>query len=125
MFGYLFWIYFINLILLINHEIDSAYWKEWKLFKLPYGISGFLIFNLIIITFFLYGMIQVYETNPSGLFFSLFLSLSGIFAFIAHMYFIKKGNKEFTIPISLFILGAIFIVSLVQLWITIILSGVL
>ena len=114
-----FWIYFVNAILLINHEIDSAYWKEWKLFKLPYGISGFLIFNIIIITFFLYGMIQVYENNSSGLIFSLLLSLTGIFAFIAHMYFIKKGNKEFTIPISLAILGAIFIVSIIQFGITI------
>jgi hypothetical protein len=28
-FKILFWIYLINAILLINHEIDSAYWKEW------------------------------------------------------------------------------------------------
>jgi hypothetical protein len=25
----LFWLYLVNAILLINHEIDSAFWKEW------------------------------------------------------------------------------------------------
>jgi len=37
---FLFWLYLSNSILLINHEIDSAYWKEWELFKLPGGLSG-------------------------------------------------------------------------------------
>ena len=41
----LFWIYLANAVLLISHEIDSAYWKEWDLFKLPGGITGFLIIH--------------------------------------------------------------------------------
>ena len=28
----LFWTYLINAVILINHEIDSAYWQEWKFF---------------------------------------------------------------------------------------------
>jgi hypothetical protein len=43
MFELLLWLYLVNAVLLINHEIDSAYWKEWELFKLPGSISGFLI----------------------------------------------------------------------------------
>ena len=27
----LFWLYLVNSVLLINHEIESAYWHEWKL----------------------------------------------------------------------------------------------
>jgi hypothetical protein len=34
----LFWLYLTNAVLLINHEIDSAYWKEWELFH-PASIS--------------------------------------------------------------------------------------
>ena len=34
MFELLFWLYLVNAVLLITHEIDSAYWKEWELFKL-------------------------------------------------------------------------------------------
>jgi hypothetical protein len=43
----LFWIYLINAVILINHEIDSAYWQEWKLFN-PNDenrINGFLIIH--------------------------------------------------------------------------------
>ena len=25
----LFWLYLVNAVILIVHEIDSAYWKEW------------------------------------------------------------------------------------------------
>ena len=31
----LFWTYLADLTLLVVHEIDSAYWKEWELFHLP------------------------------------------------------------------------------------------
>ena len=31
-------LYLANTALLIAHEIDSAYWKEWELFHLPGGI---------------------------------------------------------------------------------------
>jgi hypothetical protein len=114
----LFWIYLINSVLLINHEIDSAYWKEWNLFKLPGGITVFLLIHIPLIFFVLYGLIQVFHQSYTGLIFSLVLSLSGIFAFTAHMYFIIKGRDEFKIPISLFILSATLIVSLIQLLVT-------
>jgi hypothetical protein len=35
----LFWICLVDAILLINHEIDSAFWQEWKLFELPRRIQ--------------------------------------------------------------------------------------
>ena len=41
----LLWLYLTNAVLLINHEIDSAYWKEWELFRLPGGIAGFLLLH--------------------------------------------------------------------------------
>ena len=45
----LFWVYMINSVFLINHEIDSAYWNEWTLFKLKGGINSFLIIHLPLI----------------------------------------------------------------------------
>jgi len=60
----LFWLYLVNAILLINHEIDSAFWKEWELFKLPGGIGGFLILHFPIRT----GLIRPRRTqlvNPN------------------------------------------------------------
>ncbi len=115
----LLWVYLINSVLLINHEIDSAYWNEWDLFKLPGGITGFLILHFPILFLTLYGLILVFKQSLAGLIFSLVLSCGGMFAFTIHTYFIKKGRDEFKSPISLFILTSLLIVSIVQMIITI------
>ena len=119
MFDVLFWVYLVNAVLLINHEIDSAYWREWKLFRLPGGISFFLILHFFILFIILFGLIQVFRESLAGLWLSLLLALGSIFAFSIHMYFIKMGRDEFKLPISLFILISLLPVSLVQLGITI------
>jgi len=99
---------------LINHEIDSAYWQEWNLFKLPGGISGFLIIHFPLLVFILYGLVLVFEQSFVGLILSLLLALGGIGAFIIHLFFIKMGRKEFKLPVSLCILVAMFMVSIIQ-----------
>jgi hypothetical protein len=110
----LFWLYLINSILLINHEIDSAYWKEWELFKLPGGISGFLIIHFPILFFILYGLVLVHKGSTAGLIFSLVLSSGGLFAFGIHSYFIKIGHRQFSTTISRLILTATLITSILQ-----------
>lgn len=117
----LLWLYFINSIFLINHEIDSAYWKEWNLFKIRGGITTFLIIHFPLLFFVLYGLIEVTNQTYTGLIFSLILCLSGIFAFTIHMYFIKMGHQEFRKAISLFLLFGILILSIIQLSITVLL----
>ncbi len=115
----LFWLYLSNAILLINHEIDSAYWHEWDLFRLKGGVTGFLVLHFPMLFIILYGLVLVSRQSFWGLVISLFLSFTGIFAFSIHSYFIKKGREEFNTPISLFILIASLIVSLAQGYITI------
>jgi hypothetical protein len=119
----LFWLYLINSILIINHEIDSAYWKEWELFKLPGGITGFLLIHFGLLFFVLYGLVLVVRQSVAGLVFSLILCLGGIFAFSIHTYYLKKGRKEFDSPISKCILIVTLVVSLIQLGVTIYLFG--
>jgi hypothetical protein len=123
MFDILLWLYMVNAVLLINHEIDSAYWKEWELFKLPGGITGFLIIHFPLVFLVLYGLILVFKQSVAGLIFSLVLSFAGIFAFFIHMFFIKKGRSEFKVPISIFILVTTLIVSIIQAVFTIWLMG--
>ncbi len=115
----LFWFYLSNSVLLINHEIESAYWKEWELFKLPGGITGFLLIHFPLILFILYGLVLVSKHSLAGLIFSFILCLGGIFAFVIHMYFLKKNQNKFNKPISKFILVSAFIVSLAQFAITV------
>jgi len=115
----LFWIYLINSVLLINHEIDSAYWKEWELFKIKGGLTCFLIIHFPFLFLILYGLVLVFQQTFAGLIFSLVLSFVGLFAFTIHTYLIKKGHNEFNVPISLFILTAAFIISLIQSVVTV------
>ena len=110
----LFWLYLINSILLINHEIDSAYWKEWELFRLPGGINGFLIIHFPLLFLVLYGLVLVNRGIFAGLIFSLIISGGGLFAFGIHSYFIKKGHRQFTTTISRLILKATLVTSIVQ-----------
>ncbi len=108
------WLYLANAVLLINHEIDSAYWNEWKLFRMKGGAGGFLIAHFPLLALILYGQIEVYRGTKVGLVMSLVLAAGGVFAFLIHTWFIKKGNPEFTTPVSRFILYAVLAVSLVQ-----------
>jgi len=39
-----------------------------------------------------------------------------VFAFSIHTFFIATGHAEFTLPVSLLILGATLLVSLAQIW---------
>jgi hypothetical protein len=112
------WLYLANSVLLINHEIDSAYWKEWELFKLPGGITVFLLLHFPLLLFILWGLTLISRQSPSGNIFSLILSLGGIFAFAIHTYFLRKGRKEFNQSISKCILLAILLVSMIQLAVT-------
>jgi hypothetical protein len=111
----LFWLYLANSVLLINHEIDSAYWKEWELFRLPGGLTGFLLLHFPLLLLILWGLILVSRQTFWGLIFSLVLCFGGIFAFTVHTYFLRKGRDEFNKPISKFILTAILLVSAAQL----------
>lgn len=115
----LFWIYLINAILIINHEIDSAYWQEWKLFKMPGGITTFISLHFPILFLILYGLILTYEKSAGGLILSLILGFGGIFAFSIHTYFIKKGRQEFKTPISQMLLFSVFIISIIQILLTV------
>jgi uncharacterized membrane protein len=117
----LFWIYLINAMILIIHEIDSAYWQEWKLINPndKNGINGFLILHFPVIFIILIGLVLVYEQKPAGIIFSLILSAGGLFAFFFHFYHLQKGRPEFNTIISKALIISTLIVSLFQAYITI------
>ena len=115
----LLWLYIINSVLLINHEIDSAYWKEWNLFRIPGGITFFLLTHFLIIFIILLGIMLLLQNKVYGLIISLLVALGGIFAFSIHVYFISKGHKEFKTFVSIFILSSTLIVSIFQLIFTV------
>ena len=119
MFDLLLWLYLAKAVLLINHEIDSAYWKEWDLFKIPGEITGFLLLHFPLLFIVLYGLVLVVNHSFWGLIVSLFLCFGGIFAFIIHMYFLRRGRKEFDKPLSKLILILTLLISITQMTVTI------
>jgi len=114
-----FWLYSANATLLIVHEIESAYRQEWKLFRLPGGISFFLIVHLPLVFLILYGLVQVEQASLAGKILSLVLALAGVFAFSIHSFFNLRGHPEFKTLISITILAATLCVSVAQLVTTI------
>jgi len=59
-------LYLLNLSLLITHEIDSAFWKEWELFRLPGGIQLFLLLNFVLVILYLLGHQRVIQRQAMG-----------------------------------------------------------
>ena len=111
---WLLWLYLINATLLVVHEIDSAYWQEWKLFRLPGGIGGFLSIHIPMVFVVLWGLVLVVRQSPGGVIFSLILAAVGLFAFGIHTVFIKLGHPEFKTGMSQALLWATLVVSLIQ-----------
>lgn len=110
----LFWLYLFNATLLIVHEIDSAYWKEWELFGMKGGIGSFVLTHIPLVFIILWGVVQMHLGTSAGLILSLIMGVAGIGGFSIHTYFIKKGRPEFNTPVSRLILAIILPVSLTQ-----------
>jgi hypothetical protein len=117
----LFWIYLINSIILIDHEIDSAYWQEWKLIKPDEknGIRGFLMLHIPMLFAILLGLVLVYEDTIAGMIMSLLLAMGGLFAFFFHFHYIRKGRPEFNTKISKGLIISTLIISIFQIILTI------
>lgn len=109
------WLYIINLSLLSVHEIDSAYWHEWAMFRLPGDIQVFLILNLLLLIPLIYGLARVAQWQPGAKVFSYIVAGAGVFAFLIHTTFLAIGRDEFYMPASLAILGATLLVSILQI----------
>jgi len=119
MLNWLLILYVVNATLLIVHEIDSAYWQEWKLFKLPGGVTFFVCLHIPLVAVILLGLLYLAWGAFAGLVFSGILGLAGIAAFIIHMTFIACGRDEFKTASSISVLIATLVISLAQLGLTV------
>jgi hypothetical protein len=109
-------VYILNSTLLFVHEIDSAYWKEWELFRLPGEIAGFLVIHVPLVALILYGVLEASLRTALGYYINLIVALGGLFAFSIHSYFIKTGNPQFKTTASQTLLYSILVSSIAQLY---------
>ncbi|EHQ05891.1 DUF6713 family protein [Leptonema illini] len=111
-------LYIATLSLLIVHQIDAAYWKEWELFLLPGGIQLFDILNLAIIPFLVFGFRMVLLRAPNGRRWSLITGGLGILTLLIHTGFYIAGNDRFTLPVSALIVVACGLSGIAQVALT-------
>jgi hypothetical protein len=108
-------LYLGNSIVLITHEIDSAYWHEWELFGLPGGIQLFLILHIPLLSFVLWGYRSVVLWTRGARTYSYILAFAGILAVLIHGGFLAASTPQFRSPASLALLAATLILSVWQI----------
>jgi len=59
--------YILNATLLLLHEIESGYEKEWEILKLPGKITGFLLMHIPILFLLFWGLIEIYQQTITGM----------------------------------------------------------
>lgn len=92
-------VFIINATLLVLHEIESAYWKEWEIFKIPGGITGFIVIHIPVLLLMFYGLVEVEKKSAAGNILSLAFGIAGLLPFIVHMLIVKRQDR-FVLPIS-------------------------
>ena len=107
-------LYLANVVLLTVHEVDSSYWREWDLLRLPGGRRSFLLLHFPLLGLVLLGLLLVREETTAGYLLSLLLSGSGVVAFVLHMSLIARGHAEFRDAISVAVLVLTLAVSVLQ-----------
>jgi hypothetical protein len=106
------WLYLANAAVLITHEIDSAFWREWELLHLPGGIQGFLLLNLALVLIILYGLRALILQTPASQVLAWLLTVGGLFATTLHGLFLWIGDPSFRNATSIGLLALTFALSL-------------
>ncbi len=107
-------LYVANATLLIVHEIDSAFWREWDLFGLPGGEPGFLAIHVVLAALVIWGYGRLVEGARAGAVMSLALALASLAAAAIHAAFLMAGRPEFRAAFSIAVLASGFAVSALQ-----------
>jgi hypothetical protein len=107
-------LYVLNSALLFTHEIDSGFWREWELFRLPGGVSGFLVANLVLILAVQLGFRSVVLRRRGRLRWALLLAAAGVIAALIHGSFLAAGTPEFRTTTSIGLLATWLVGSILQ-----------
>lgn len=111
-------LYALNAALLIAHEIDSAYWREWELFGVGGDGVGFVALHIPLVLLILWGFERLLAGARAGFWMSVVLGLAGLSALAIHGAFLLQGHAQFRTPESIGVLLAAAIVSTAQLILT-------
>ena len=96
--------YFWTRLLLILHQVDAAYWREWEMFHVPGGIQGFLVFNLAAIALVLVGYRHVLLATSRAPRYAGLCAALGMGTCLIHAGFALAGLEQFHLPLSIAII---------------------
>ena len=97
------WLYIAIATLLMLHEIESAYWREWEVLKLPGRITGFVMMHVPILVLLFAGMGALAAMTPFGLWCALVSGTAGIVPLLIHRFIVRVANR-FNLRLSRFLL---------------------
>jgi hypothetical protein len=108
------WLYLTTVVLVITHQIDSAYWQRLRQYDLPGGGATILVAHLALVALLVWGYQRVHDETRVGLWLSLVACLFGLFAVGTHVTLLVAGRPEYRSTPSLVLLGAIAACCVVQ-----------
>jgi len=100
--------YIINVTLLLLHEIESGYEKEWEILKLPGKITGFLLLHIPIIFILLYGLYCIIQHPQFKFIISIIIGASGFIPFFVHKVIVNKKECFNKLISNILIFGNVF-----------------
>lgn len=107
--------YLITAVLLATHEVDSGYWREWDLFRIPGGAGLFVLLHLGIFFLLFWGYGQVLTGTRAGVWMSFVAAGGALFAGVVHGAFLLLGRPEFRSGVSIGVLLAVTVSGLILL----------
>ena len=108
----------VNLVLVITHQIDAAYWHEWDMFGMPGGIQLFNLVNIAAFLVLLGCAVLVVERRRSGFIGSLIIAGGCALVLPVHAGFALAGYSQFDLPLSIAVIVVSFPLALLQLVMT-------
>lgn len=94
-----------NATLLLLHEIESAFEKEWELLRLPGGVTGFLVLHIPIIGLLLYGCFEAGKGSMAGAIVGVVAGVGGLVPVMVHEVLARRKD-HFNRPLSRVIMYA-------------------
>lgn len=85
--------FILNATLLLLHEIESGYEKEWEILKLPGRITGFIILHIPIIILLFYGLLEIDRRTQTGLVLGIIAGIGGMIPFLVHKILVRSDNN--------------------------------
>ena len=101
--------YILNVTLLLLHEIESGYEKEWEILNLPGKITGFLLFHIPIIIAFFYGFYAIIQYPQTRIIISIIAGVTGFIPFIVHKIIVNRKENFNKLISNVVIIGNIFV----------------